>query len=141
MPARKLASKVVLKLAGTAIAGIRKIGAPAKARDEVDVTCIGDALEQFIDNEIQKAGQLKLDLVWQPGDTNSELLDTLIDSTDPAARVAAWVIEWRMFTPIKFDAFSGYVLDLTPPDLDAKGLITRTANVRLTTAITRTTGT
>lgn len=138
---RKLANKVALTLAGTTIAGIRKIGAPAKARDEVDVTCIGDALEQFIDNEIQKAGQLKLDLIWQPGDTNCELMDTLIDDSDPANRVGAWVIQWRMFTPIKFDAFSGYILDLTPPDLDAKGLITRTANIRLTTKITRTTGT
>ncbi|MFO0939827.1 MAG: hypothetical protein U0930_03590 [Pirellulales bacterium] len=138
---RKLANAVVLTLAGTTIAGIRKIGAPAKAREEIDVTCIGDALEQFLDNEIQKAGQLKLDLIWQPGDTNCELLDTLIDDSAAGNRVGAWVIQWRMFTPIKFDAFSGFVLDLTPPELDAKGLITRTANIRLTTKITRTTGT
>jgi hypothetical protein len=140
MSTRKLANKILLRLNGTLVGGIRKIGPPAKSRDEVDVTCVGDEYEQFLDSEVQKAGELKLDLVWQPGGVGSELLDTMFEDPDQADRTGVWVIEYRMFNPVRLDTFSGFIKDLTPVELESKTLVSRTVLIRQTTKIVRSAG-
>lgn len=140
-PKKKLGHKNVVKVDGTAIACLRKFTPPEKARDEVDVTCLGDSIEEFLDADPPKAGMLKLELVWEPGAVNSDLLDTLFDAADADNRDAVFSIEWRAFaaTAYKIDTFSGRILKLTPADVESKSVHTRTVEIRLTTAIVRTT--
>lgn len=140
-PKKKLGHKNVVKVDGTVVACLRKFTPPEKARDEVEVTCIGDGIQEFLDADPQNAGMLKLDLVWEPGAVNSELLDTLIDAADAADRDAVFSIEWKAFvaTGYKIDTFSGRILKLTPAEVESKTLMSRTAEIRLTTAIVRTT--
>ncbi len=137
MPRKRLGHKIVFKLDGTAIACIRNLTPPEKSRDEVDTTCIDDDLQEYLDTDPPNQGMLKLDLVWEPGDTNSELLDTLFDEADPAEREGAFEIDWTMFSPLPTDAFSGRILKLTPATVESKSVISRTVEIRLTTKITR----
>lgn len=138
MPRKRLGHKAVVKLDGTAIACLRNFTPPAKTREEVEATCFGDAIENYLDSDPPDVGMLSMELVWEPGDTNSELLDTLFDATDPADREGAFTIEWTMFSPLVTDAFSGRILNLTPAQVESKTLMTRSVEIRLTTAITRT---
>jgi hypothetical protein len=137
MPRKRLGHKAVIKLDGTAIGCVRGFTPPEKARDEVDVTCFGESLQEFVDADPPNVGMLKLDVVWEPGDTNSELIDTLFDDTDPDNREGAFTIEWAMFTPLVTDTFSGRILKITPVEVKQKDLIARTLEIRLTTPITR----
>lgn len=140
-PKKKLGHKNVVKVNGTAIACLRKFTPPEKARDEVDVTCLGEAIEDFLDADPPKAGMLKLDLVWEPGAVNSELLDTLFDAVDVDDRDAVFSIEWKAFaaTGYKIDTFSGRILKLTPAEVESKTVHSRTVEIRQTTAVVRTT--
>lgn len=137
MPRKRLGHKAIIKLDGTAIGCVRGFTPPEKARDEVDVTCLGDSIQEFLDADPPNAGMLKLDVIHEPGDTNSQLIDTLFDDTDMDDREGAWTIEWHMFTPLVTDTFSGRVLKLTPAEVKQKDVIARTVEIRLTTPITR----
>ncbi len=145
MPKRALGHRNVLKVDGVVVGDIRKFTPPEKARDEVDVTCLGDAIQDFLDADPQNAGMLKFEVVWQPGDTNSQLLDTLIDAGDIDNRDAVFTIEWKAFvaatatTGWRVDTFTGRILKLTPAEVESKTVISRTVEVRLTTPIVRTT--
>lgn len=138
MPRKRLGHKPVFKLDGAALGCIRNITPPEKSRGEVDATCIDDDIEEFLDTDPPNQGMLKLDLVWEPGDTNSELLDTLFDDTDPDDREGAFAMEWAMFSPLVTDTFSGRILKLTPATVESKQVISRQVEIRLTTAVTRT---
>lgn len=137
MPRKRLGHKGVIKLDGTAIGCIRGFTPPEKSRDEVDVTCFGDSLQEFVDADPPNVGMLKLDTIWEPGDTNSELADTLFDEADLEDREGAFTIEWHMFTPLVTDTFSGRILKLTPTEVKQKDVIARSLEIRLTTPITR----
>jgi hypothetical protein len=137
MPRKKLGHKGVVKLDGTAIGCIRGFTPAEKSRDEVDVTCFGDAIMEYLDADPPDQGVFKLDVVWEPGDTNSQLIDTLFDDTDPDDREGAFSIEWAMFDPLVTDSFSGRILKITPAEVKQKELIARSIELRLTTAITR----
>jgi hypothetical protein len=145
MPKKKLGHRNVLKLDGVVIACIRKFTPPEKSREEVDVTCLGDAIQDHLDADPQQAGMLKFELVWEPGDTNSQLLDTLIDAADVDDRDGVFTIEWKAFvaptatTGWKVDTFTGRILKLTPAEVESKTVISRTVEVRLTTPVVRTT--
>lgn len=138
MPDKKLGHKAVITVDGTAIGCVRNFTPPEKSREEVQVTCMGDAIEEYLDSDPPNQGMLMLDVVWEPGDTNSALLDTLFDATDPDDREAAFTIAWNMFSPVPTDAFSGRILNLTPAQVESKTVISRQVQIRLTTAITRT---
>ena len=138
MAKKRLGHKAILKLDGTAIGCVRGFTPPEKSRDEVDVTCFGDTLMEFIDADPPDQGILKIDVAWEPGGTNSELLDTLFDNAAPDSREGAFTIEWQMFTPLVTDTFSGRILKLTPAEVKQKDLIARSLEIRLTTKITRT---
>lgn len=137
MPRKRLGHKIVIKLDGTAIGCLRKVTPPEKSREEVDVTCLGDAIMEYMDSDPPDQGILKLDVVWEPGDTNSELIDTLFDNADADSREGAFVIEYTMFSPLVTDTFSGRILKVTPADVESKAMIARTLEVRLTTKPTR----
>jgi hypothetical protein len=140
-PKKKLGHKNVVKVDGTIIACLRNFTPPEKARDETDVTCLGDGIEEFLDSDPPKAGILKLDLVWEPGSVNSELLDTLFDAAEADDRDAVYTIEWRAFraTAFKIDTFSGRILKLTPAQVESKQVHSRQVEIRQTTPIVRTT--
>lgn len=142
-PKKKLGHKNVVKVDGTVVACLRKFTPIETARDEVDVTCIGDAIQEFLDADPINAGMFKLDLVWQPGAVNSELLDTLVNAADVDDRDAVFAIEWKAFaaTGYPVHTFSGRILKLTPAEVESKTLISRTVEIRQTSAIVRTTGT
>lgn len=137
MPRKKLGHKGIVKVDGTAIGCIRGFTPAEKSRDEVDVTCLGDSIMEYLDADPPDQGMFKLDVVWEPGDTNSQLLDTLFDDADADDREAAFTIEWAMFTPLVTDAFSARILKITPSEVKQKEVIARTVELRLTTAITR----
>jgi hypothetical protein len=140
-PKKKLGHKNVVKVDGTLIAFLRNFTPLEKARDEVDVTCLGDAIEEYLDADPPKAGILKLDLVWEPGAANSELLDTLFDAADADDRDAVFSIEWKAFkaTGWKIDTFTGRILKLTPAQVESKQVHSRTVEIRQTTPVVRTT--
>ena len=143
-PKKKLGHRNVVKVDGVAVGCLRKFTPPEKSREEVDVTCIGDAIQDHLDADPQTAGMLKLDLVWEPGNVNSQLLDTLIDAADMDDRDAVFTIEWRAFVPVvpgtgfKVDTFTGRILKLTPAEVESKSVISRQVEIRLTTPIVRT---
>ena len=137
MPRKRLGHKAVIKLDGVAIGCVRGFTPPEKSRDEVDVTCFGEDIQEFVDSDPPNVGIMKLDVAHEPGDTNSELLDTLFDDADPDAREGAWTIEWAMFSPLVTDTFSGRILKLTPVEVKQKDLIARSVEIRLTTKVTR----
>ncbi|QDV24387.1 phage tail protein [Aureliella helgolandensis] len=138
MPRKRLGNKPLLKLDGTTIGCLLNFTPPERSREEVDVTCMEDDAEDFLDADPPNEGMLKFEVVWEPGDTNSELLDALFDETDPEDREGAFEIVWAMFTPIVTDAFSGRILKLSPNQVEKKTLIKRSVEVRLTTPVTRT---
>ncbi len=137
MPRKRLGHKAVIKLDGTAIGCVRGFTPPEKSRDEVEVTCLGDSVQEYLDADPPNAGMLKLDVVWEPGDINSQLIDTLFDDPDAEDREGAFTIEWAMFSPLVTDTFSGRVLKLTPTEVKQKDVIARSVEIRLTTPITR----
>jgi hypothetical protein len=140
-PAKRLGDGVIVKIDGTAVACLRKVTPPEDARDEVDATCIGDAFEDFLDTPLKKAGMVTLDLVWQPGAVNSELIDTAFNQASPSARVVTWAIEYRMFSTIRIATFTGFIKSLKPLTLENKVVVGRTVEIRQKTAVVWTTGT
>ncbi|QDV26743.1 phage tail tube protein [Aureliella helgolandensis] len=141
MPRRRLGNKPVLTLDGTDIACLLNFTPPERSREEVDVTCLEDDAEEYLDADPPNEGILKFEAAWEPGDTNSELLDALFDEVDPDDREGAFTIKWSMFTPLVTDAFSGRILKLSPAQVEKKTLIKRSVEIRLTTKVTRTVAT
>jgi hypothetical protein len=138
MPRKRLGHRIGIKLDGTAIGCLKTVTPAEKSRGEVDVTCLGDELMEYLDTDPADQGILKFVVVWEPGETNSQLIDTLFDAADSEDREGAFEIDWEMFDPMPTDAFSGRVLKCTPETVESKTAVARAVEVRLTTKITRT---
>ena len=139
MPIKKRLGKgTQVKLGATVLGCLMELEPPGKEREGVDVTCLDDTIEDTLDSDPPKAGTLKFKVAWQPGETNGQLLDTLFDDPDIDDRVGAWSIVWTQYTQAVTWAFSGRIMKLSPEKVEAKGLISRTVEVKLTTGITQT---
>jgi hypothetical protein len=135
---KRLGKGTQVKLGTTVLGCLMEIEPPAKERESVDVTCLDDTVEDYLDSDPPKAGILKFKVAWQPGETNGQLLDTLFDDADMADRVGAFSIVWTQYANAVTWAFSGRILKMTPEKIDRKSMVSRTIEVQLTTAIVQT---
>jgi len=116
------------------IGEIRNLTPPPKSADTVDVTIVGDEVEQLYPAETDNAGEYTFEQIWHISDTNHELLDTAFNTRD-TTKLYLWNIIFPFTTP-KTQQFSGWVKSLTPSQVDAKGVFSRTCVIQLTSAIT-----
>jgi hypothetical protein len=138
MARKRLGHGTKFKLGATYLGLLRSITPPSQTREAVDVTVLDDALEDFLDSDPPNQGELKVVLGWEPGDTNSELLDTLFKAASVSAREGSFTIEYPFATPSVKDVFSGRITTLAPAQIQSKELITREVTIRLTSSVVRT---
>ena len=143
-PRKRLGHKIKISLDGTLIGCVRRITPPEKSREEVDVTCHDDELMDYLDSDPPDQGILTIEVMHEPGETQSESFDTLFDDADPDNREGAFQVQYQQFGdgggPENFptDSFSGRILKATPSEGQSKTPVSRTLEIRLTTKITRT---
>jgi hypothetical protein len=122
---------VTLARSGTAITFVRSIQPPSFTREEVDATTLDSTVAYHIPGDPEDPGEVTIEMVWTPGDTNDELFDTDFN----AETITSWTITYG--SPItRVATFSGWVKSLSPAQYESRTLITRTIVLRLTTAIT-----
>lgn len=115
----------------TLIAQTNQVKPPPRERELVDATVLSDTLE-VPEAGIEKQSEFECVQVWEPGDTNHEIIDTLFGSK--AKR------DWRIVYPAsvgKQDTFEGFVSKLGPEQITTKDAIKRSFTVVRTGAITR----
>lgn len=117
----------------TLLAQVKSVTPPPPSREEVDTTTLDSTVEDSLPSDPRNMGEVQLHLVWHPGDTNHEILDTAMNSRTNAA----WKLTYPTSVAFK-DVFSGYVKSLTPTALEGKNHIGRDVVIKLTSAITRT---
>jgi len=122
----------VYKIGSTAIARVRSITPPTQSRDEADGTTLDSLVKDKIPGDPPDAGEVVLDLVWKPGETNDEVLDTAYKSKtiDTHSIVYPTAVG-------KTDTFSGWIKSLTPAPIESATVLSRQVTIVLTTAITR----
>jgi hypothetical protein len=123
-----------VKLGSDTIARVRSITPATLTRDDVEATTLDSTVEDFLAGDPPNVGELLLDLVWKPGATNDELLETAFAGKTNGS----WTIVWPSSIN-KTDAFTGYINQLAPAVVESKTVISRQVKIRLTSAITRTT--
>ncbi len=136
---RRLGHKIALLLNDTVVAGIKGVTPPPKTREKVDATCAEDDIEVYLDSDPPNQGEMELDLIYEPNSTESELLDTLFDNTDPDAREGTWKLHYLMFSPTVQDLFTGRILELSPERIERKNVVTRMVKILATSAPVRST--
>lgn len=115
----------------TTIGQIRSITMPARTREDVDATDLDDTIKFYIPSDPEDEGELTVDMIWTPDETNDNLLDT-----DFAANTVA---SWRVTFPSpisKTATFNAWVKTLTPGVIESATVLSRTAVIRLQSAIT-----
>lgn len=130
---RGLGSKVYCDPAGgtTYVAqGLtRSLRPPPRTRAKIDRTALEDALAT---NEpgIEEHSEFAFMQLWDPNDSNHEIMDTLFGSKAEAA----WKVEYSSGVT---DEFDGWVSDVSPETIEIAGMIGREVKVQRTSAITR----
>lgn len=117
---------------GTTIARIRSITPPTKSREDVEATTLDSTIVDYHPSDPPDMGEVMLDLVWKPGETNDEILDTAF----AAKTNGACVIGYPASVGVD-DAFTAYVKTLAPAVVESKTIISRQVTLKLTSAITR----
>ncbi len=123
-------------LSHSTIGEIINVTPPTKTREDIDVTTTDSLFDTMVPS-IPNYGELSFDQVWDPNDTNHELIETGFNNA-----VAASAYEWQIVYPViaaaVTDEFTGYVKSIGPQSIGPKDSIKRTVVVTLTSAITRT---
>jgi len=143
MATKTIANGILLKydengdgLSHTTIGEIMNLSPPTQSREDIDVTTTDSTGDAFLPS-IPNYGELSFDQVWEPNDTNHELIDTAFSN---AATTTAY--EWQIVYPVVAaavtDEFTGYVKSIGPQTMGPKDSIKRTVVVTLTSGITRT---
>lgn len=115
----------------TTVGLARTITPPARARINVDGTVLADTQKTY-EPGVEDFSTFQFFQLWEPGDTNHELIDTLFDNKTK--------VDWQVLygaTPVQTDQFEGYVSGLAPETLELDGVIARVVTVERTGAITR----
>ena len=115
----------------TTIGQVRVITPPTISREDVDATTLDDGVMYFLPSDPEDPGELSCELLWTPGETNDELIDT-----DFNARTIA---SWRITYPTVINrtaTFSAWVKSIAPAPLESRETVKRIVTFRLTTAIT-----
>ena len=130
--AKHIGHGTTLSIGGTPIAQVKTVTPPGISREEVDTTTLDSTVEDSLPSDPRNMGELQLHLVWHPGDTNHELLDTAFN----ARTISVYVLTYPSSVG-KADTFSGYIKSLTPTALEGKNHLGRDVVIKLTTAIVR----
>lgn len=121
----------ILKRGATTIAGVRTISGPSLSLDTVDVTTHDspNAWREFIATLID-AGEVTLDIVWDPDDTTQISL-----RTDLIARTAVgYSVTMPDATPQVW-SFSGFVTAYQP-NAPVDGELSASVTIKITGAVT-----
>lgn len=115
----------------TAITQVRSITPPTFSREAVEAIDLDDTVAYKIPGDPEDVGELTLDMIWTPGDTNDQLFDTDF----LAKTIASWKIVWA--SPISVTwTFDAWVMELSPVQVESKTVISRTIKLCLTSNIT-----
>lgn len=115
----------------TTVGLTRTITPPGRSRVNVDGTVLAETL-QTNEPGIEAFSTFQFLQLWDPGDTNHEILDTLFGNKTK--------VNWQVLygsAPVATDTFQGYVSDLAPETLEVAGIMARVVTVQRTGAITR----
>jgi len=121
--------------AHTTIGEIINVTPPTISREDIDITTTDSTFDETIAS-IPNYGEMSFDQVWDPNDTNHELIETGFDNA-VAARLYQWQIVYPVVAAAVTDTFTGYVKSIGPQSIGPKDSIKRTVIVKLTSAITR----
>jgi hypothetical protein len=114
----------------TTVGCIPEFTPPGNEREEVEMTCLEDTLEDW-QAGIDKADEFEFMQIWDPLDTNHKIIDTLY-----AAKTSVpWQCILPFGTPVT-GAFEGYVSKIKPEKVEKNQPIRRTVTVRRKTGIT-----
>lgn len=115
----------------TTVGLVRTITPPARVRIRIDGTVLADTLKTY-EMGVEDFSELQFLQLWEPGDSNHEILDTLFGSKAE--------VNWQVLYgsgPVQTDQFAGKVSDLTPEPIEIDALLARVVMVQRTGAITR----
>lgn len=115
----------------TTIGQIRSITMPSRTREDVDATDLDDTIKYYVPSDPEDEGELTVEMMWTPEDA----VDALLDTDFAANTVASWRVTFA--SPIsKTATFNAWVKSLTPATIESATVISRTAVLRLQSAIT-----
>lgn len=136
MTARKrIAHKIELHVDGTKLANVKKIGDPGKSRDAVEMISMDQEVEQSFPSPTLKLGDATLQLYWDDGDANHQLIDTMID-TEPDYTVVTDLPQFSLVFPFSTPitkTFHGWLKELGETSYEVKSEVMRDITIHVNT--------
>lgn len=140
MAKKRIAHKISLEMetsAGvfTKLANVKKIGDPGKSRDAVEMICMDQTVEQSFPSPTLKLGDATLQLYWDDGDANHQLIDASID-TAPVYTSELDLPQFRLVFPFATPitkTFRGWLKELGEVSYEVKNEVMRDITIHVNT--------